>query len=410
MAALPPNPASAPSVNPETGRGTGRSGAVRPPAEPVWHETKPAERPLSRHEHELAALLFSHGPLSRRDIVERTGTHPTLVGNAASGLIRRRIAREVRSPAGATSTRPPLGAGRPRLPLELDPAARHVVGLALRPGRVAAARLNLLGKPLPDSACAQTVSARNGSELTDAAARQLLQLLTPDTLAVGVTVPGIVDPDRRHLLLSAASPDTRGLDLSPLYQAAADVPVVLHNDMHALAARWQLTAHSPTDEDALLVYLADGSIGASLLIGGRPNRGCVIAAAELGHWQTGRPTEPCFCGRSGCLERVFSSQSLATPDLAAALAASPDPQGITTTLAAALADSAHLVRPHRLVIASPLAGVTGFAAHLTRRLRGFLLPGLVDHIQIDWWPDPPLATADTAGFLALSRLYRPAWA
>lgn len=396
---------------------------LRPDA-PATHPTTPpanADKPLSRHEHELAALLFACGPLSRRDIVERTGIHPNLVGNAASRLIQRRIAREIRpahpdAPDGPTALaaprrRPQRSAGRPRLPLEIDPNARHVLGVALRPGQVSATRLNLLGRPLEADPAGPTaaLSARTGPQLTEAAARLLARLVTPDTFAVGVTVPGILDPDRQHLLLSAASPDTRGLDLSPLHLAAGHTPLLLHNDMHALAARWQLTAHAPPHEDVLLAYIADGSIGASLLFSGRPNGGCVIAAAELGHWQTGRPTPVCFCGRRGCLERVFSAAFLHTGNLDAALAHDPDPAGITTTLAVALADAAHLVRPHRLVIASPFAASPAFRDRLAALLRGHLLPGLVERIRLDWWPQPLLATPDTAAYLALSSLYRPAW-
>lgn len=367
-------------------------------------------KPLSRHEHELAALLFACGPLSRRDIVERTGTHPNLVGNAASQLIRRQIAREVRttpSPSHHRNPNPP--AGRPRLPLEIDPTARHVLGIAIRPGQVSATRLNLLGQPLPPTSYPETPT-RTGPELILAASLLLHHQLSPATLAAGVTVPGFVDIPQRQLLLSAASPETRGLDLTPLYAAAEPYPLLVHNDMHALAARWQLSSHAPPDEDVLLAWIADGSIGASILLAGRPNRGCITGAAELGHWQTHRPTRLCFCGRRGCLERIFSSDFLSAPDLATPLATTPDPSGITTTLATALADAANLIRPHRIVIASPFADIDPFRTTLTVHLRAHLLPGLTERTTLDWWPQPTPATAETAAWLALASLYRTEWA
>src|SRR5690606_35749226 len=104
----------------------------------------------------------------------------------------------------------------------------------------------------------------------------LRQALDPQVLAIGVAVPGFADPQRHTLLLSSAAPGHRSVDLTPLFDAAGGTPMVLENDMHALAARWLLEKGAGGDRDTLLVSLEDGAIGAAMLIDGKPNRGCIV--------------------------------------------------------------------------------------------------------------------------------------
>jgi len=363
---------------------------------------------LGKYERDLARLLWTQGALSRRDVAERTGIHPTLVGNAAAELIRLGIARD----AAATRQSGPVG-GRPRLPVEIDPAARHVIGLAISPYSAEVVRLNLRGHPL--GTAQSTKTGLTGAKLITAAGGLLGQFRNEQTLCIGVSVPGFIDLVSRKLLLSAASPDTRDLPLEVIYQKATGLPVMLDNDMHALSARWLLAHRAPADEDVLLAWIGDGAIGASLLVEGKPNRGCVTGANELGHVGTGLPTPRCFCGRSGCLERVFSTQFVQrnvktkhakNADLATELAQHGDCAGVTGVLAAVLANAANLFRPHRVVIASNYVRYGAFTALLGRELNAGLLPGIAGKVRLDWWDQAAATSAETAAWLALAAIYR----
>ena len=83
--------------------------------------------------------------------------------------------------------------------------------------------------------------------------------------------------------MSSAIPDQRAISLQPIYDAAANCPLVIANDMQALAVRWMLTHRAEITNDVLLVGFVDGSMGAAMLLEGRPNKGCVMACNELGH-------------------------------------------------------------------------------------------------------------------------------
>src|SRR5207248_711724 len=107
-----------------------------------------------------------------------------------------------------------------------------------------------------------------------------------------------------EILFSSATPGLGRRSLKPLYEVASGMPIALENDVHAAAARWMLTHRSSEDQDVLLVGFDDGELGATMLIGGRANRGCVNSANELGHTRFFVETERCYCGHTGCLERI----------------------------------------------------------------------------------------------------------
>src|SRR5205814_9642116 len=99
---------------------------------------------LDARQQEILRLLWSSGRMSRWELHRRTGVNPNAVGVDVAGLLNGGIIRECQSEVA--------GPGRPRIPLEIDPTVRHVVGLSISPGRVETARLSLrgslLGRPL----------------------------------------------------------------------------------------------------------------------------------------------------------------------------------------------------------------------------------------------------------------------
>src|SRR5688572_21803735 len=97
---------------------------------------------LSRH-RKLLQAIWRAGALSRRELHQKTGMRPNTLGSDAALLIKNQILRERETAARQTS-----GRGRPRVPLEIDPERRHVVGAAVRPGHVEVGRLNLRGEPV----------------------------------------------------------------------------------------------------------------------------------------------------------------------------------------------------------------------------------------------------------------------
>mgnify|MGYP000474277161 CR=1 FL=1 len=351
----------------------------------------------------ILGLLRQRGPLSRRELHEQSGLRPNTVGDAAGRLVRRGLLAEG-EPVAA-------GPGRPGVPLTLDAARCTVVGLALQPGAVQGCRINLLGRRL-----GRTLDARTpeGTPVAEAAADLLRRLVNPDAIAIGVTTPGLLDADTRHILFSSAVPHDRPASARPVFDAAGDLPLRFDNDMTALAVRWRMSQPAPPGEDVLLVHFRDGAVGASLMIGGRPNPGCILGGNELG--QTRFP----IGGETLRLEEIFSSAFLRRTDGPEAeadarglaeRAARCDPADTAMTrcldlLALGLANAVNFVRPHRLVLASDLTRHHRFHRALCASMQRTVLPPLFARLRIDPWEAPLPVGAEDAGWLALDLVFR----
>ena len=362
--------------------------------------------------------LWRHGPLSRWELHERTGLTPNRVGTLAQGLIRERLIRE-RPPE---STR----AGRPRVPLEIDPSGRHLLGLAIAPGGITVGRLGLDGVLVEQL---DTPAVTDPTRLIHVAADTLARVCDARTLGIGVTFTGYLDPVRRSLLLSSALPGLHGVSLAPVYDAAGDVPVVLGNDMHALAARWLLTHRAVQEQDVLLVWFTDGRFGSAILVDGRPNHGCVTGGNELGHTRHFVETAPCFCGQTGCLERIVSTDflrrrdrlqpgdgldSLSTLTLGERVmrfgeTSDPSLKTMLDYLCCSLSNAVNFVRPHRLVLASSLLDQREFARAVIDGTRALLLPEMADNVRLDRWDHAPTLAAENAAWLATAELFWTGW-
>lgn len=377
-------------------------------------------KPLNMRERALLRLLWREGPISRWEIHEQTALHPNLVGAAIAQLQRQRIVCQMK--------RTSRGTGRPRIPLDIDPQQRSSAGLSIAPGRVQAVRLNLRGEPL---APAFDRRIRRPHELLAAARELLKRVIDGSTLAVGVSVTGFVDPQSWTILFSSAAPSRAPLLLRPLFEEVArmhpnagapgqsPVLMVLENDMHALSARWLLTTRTDPRDDILLVGLDDGRLGASILINGRPNRGCVVAANELGHLRLAVKTDRCYCGRSGCLERIFSQAFLRTLGVPKAMtiadllrcpaAHARSRRRFVDLVAMGLANAVNFVRPSRLVIVGPHVQQLKGGAGLESAIRAATLVEIEKRLVIDWWDQTCVQSAINAGWLGLAALYHDGW-
>jgi predicted NBD/HSP70 family sugar kinase len=370
---------------------------------------------------QLVQMLWTDGRLSRWELHQKTGITPTRVGAAVDILLREGLVREC--------TPKVLGSGRPRVPLEIDPARRHVIGLALVPGKAEACRLGLrgtvIGRPV-------VKAVSDPSRLVAAGASLLSELCTTETLGVGASLPGFVDPVERTILFSSALGGGPTTSLAAVYQAAGTLPIVLENDMHALAARWLLTHRADQQHDVLLVYIADGRVGAAILIDGRPNSGCAIGGNELGHSRFPIRTKRCFCGHTGCLERIVSTDFLHDRDrpqkpgkaaarsnaegglnerIAAFAKTGDDPalDNIMEYLALALGNAINFVRPHRMVLVSEFVRNVEFGETMSRLTRAMLLPGLAERVTFDLWDQAARGSAETAAWLGMAELLYGGW-
>ena len=136
--------------------------------------------------------------------------------------------------------------------------------------------------------------------------------LPHDLVAVGVGIPGRVDPEDGSVSM-AVNLGITDLALGSMLQAELGVPIFVEHDARA-AALWlsqQPTAGWPHGS-ANLAFLAIGTgVSAGIVLDGALLRGANSFAGEVGHVVADPDGVVCACGLRGCLETIAAGPAIA---------------------------------------------------------------------------------------------------
>jgi predicted NBD/HSP70 family sugar kinase len=152
-----------------------------------------------------------------------------------------------------------------------------------------------------------------GRQMVAAALAAVAALAVDDLDAVGVGVPGQVDPDTGEVRLAVNL--GIGAGPFPLRDELGDAlgrPVVIENDVHAatVGAYEGLRLEGSPPETLALVSIGTG-IGAGVVLHGELLRGAHGMAGEIGHVVVDDSGPVCRCGQRGCLEAVAAGPAIA---------------------------------------------------------------------------------------------------
>jgi glucokinase len=148
-------------------------------------------------------------------------------------------------------------------------------------------------------------------------------LLTEDVAALGFGVPSTIDQRTGQAVQSVNIP-LEDVPLRGRFAERFSLPVGIDNDANAAAiAEWKIGAGRGTQYMVMLT-LGTG-VGGGLILDGRPYRGAVGAAAELGHVVVEFDGRPCqgMCTGRGHIE-TYATGVAASRDAAEALGAGAD--------------------------------------------------------------------------------------
>ncbi len=129
-----------------------------------------------------------------------------------------------------------------------------------------------------------------------------------DLAAVGLAIPGVVDPDNGRI---AVTPNLNltGLEIVAELRDRIDVPVTLGNDVNlgTLGEKWLGGAWHV---DSVVGIFVGTGIGGGVLQDGRLHRGCRESAGEIGHLIMQLDGPVCGCGSKGCFEALASRTAI----------------------------------------------------------------------------------------------------
>jgi len=290
-------------------------------------------------------MVFDHlrrgGSASRAELAKATGLSAPTIGKVAQTLIEARLVEEQGlNGAGATPSPDPSlaegggkrtgriddgrdghptglsgqaltygsgGIGRPGTPLCLNRTAADIVALQLGVRRTRLARLPVAGPIEDDRWTTQFATPRTAKTWLERlrAAKRKLRLARPRV--VMVSTPGVVDEVAGRVLLSPNLHWTEGVDLVKRLRDMWRCPVLLVQEIRALALG-HLGA-TPNGQDFLLVDFGEG-VGGAAVINGRLYEGALALSGELGHTPVLGNSRVCGCGAIGCVETLVSRRGL----------------------------------------------------------------------------------------------------
>jgi glucokinase len=152
-------------------------------------------------------------------------------------------------------------------------------------------------------------------------------LFDDDVKALGFGIPSTIDQRTGRAVWSANIPLT-DVPLRERYSERFSLPVGIDNDANAAAiAEWQVGAGRGADH-MIMLTLGTG-VGGGLILDGKPFRGAVGAAAELGHIVVEFDGRPCqgFCRGRGHIE-TYATGVAATRDAAMAFGRDADSRAL----------------------------------------------------------------------------------
>lgn len=241
-------------------------------------------------------------PISRAEISRETDLQRSTISAIVDSLKSEGLVEEVGEGESTGGRRPTL--------LRLRSKGAIALGVAVTPTRTTVASSDLAGRVISQQEFLTDEDPDKTIEAVVAAAREFKRR-EPGLEAVGISLPGLVDPATGNVIYVPYF-KWRDLPIAEQIASALGLPVVIDNDANALALAelWFGRPEVMDARDFILVFVAEG-VGTGIIFDGQVYRGKRGAAGEFGHMIIGPDAPvPCSCGSRDCWE-AFSSERAA---------------------------------------------------------------------------------------------------
>lgn len=263
----------------------------------------------------ILALLGTVGPLSRTEIARELDLSPASVTQLTRELIGHGMLEEL-------DLKPSRG-GRPAQRLGLIGSAGRALGVKVTADHLVIVDVRLDGEVLGSwERPFDPSSPHSLDDLAGAVEATLAELEEgPALLGLGVGVPGAVD-DQAVGTVNAPTLGWQAMPVGERLRRRLNLPVLVENDVNALAAAERLYGRGRTHRDFLVLTIGRG-VGAAIVADGRVYRGARGGAGEFGHVPVDPSGPVCGCGTHGCLEAFVGSAALVSAARAKGLLEEP---------------------------------------------------------------------------------------
>ena len=256
------------------------------------------------NKNRIFRLIYNSDKISRQEIADQLGLSLPTVNQNLKMLMEDGLIEYV---GNFTST-----GGRRAQAITIDNNARKAISVNIKADYINIDVVGLKGQIIYSMAVKAHFSKSSAyiEKLTNAVrhAVDYVGADADDILGVGITIPGILD-DEKRILISAPPLKAKNYDFTRLI-SAIDYPVVVMNDARAEAYADHWINGKPEDEK-IYIMLGEGVggayINASAIRNGVHNRG-----GEFGHMVIHPGGKQCLCGKKGCFEAYVSEKVLSS--------------------------------------------------------------------------------------------------
>ncbi|MFC8675575.1 ROK family protein [Streptomyces sp. BK205] len=293
--------------------------------------TPPAPTPTSRRRTSASVVLRSvleHGPVARSTIARLTGLSPASVTDYCSRFTELGLIRESEAP------RQSQGVGRPHVPVDLDDSRFVVGGVHVAVPYTTVTLLDLRGRVVAvrelrhEGTDASAILARAADGLTALLERSPRLRC----LGVGFAAGGWVDRDSgtvvEHPLLGWHEVPVR-----ELLGARTGLPVHVDGHARALVNAERLFGRARGSRSVLHLFVGN-VVDAAFATNDEVHHGPRSQAGAIAHLPVPGGTEPCDCGRTGCLQAELSERTLCRRARRAGVTDGVNPMHVLTAAAA----------------------------------------------------------------------------
>ncbi|MEV7501370.1 ROK family transcriptional regulator [Streptomyces sp. NPDC093018] len=272
--------------------------------------------------------VLEHGPVARSTVARLTGLSPASVTEHCARLAGLGLIRESQAP------RRSRGVGRPHVPVELDDARFVVGGVHVAVPYTTVALLDLRGRVLArrELKHERTDPGRVLARAAEGLAALFAEASGRRPLGVGVAVGGWVDRETgtvvEHELLG-----WREVPVRELLAARTGLPVHVDGHARALVNGERLFGRARGSRSVLHLFVGN-VVDAAFATHDEVHHGPRSAAGAIAHLPVPGGTEPCPCGRTGCLQVELGERTLCRRARAAGVTDSANPMRVVAAAAA----------------------------------------------------------------------------
>jgi predicted NBD/HSP70 family sugar kinase len=242
---------------------------------------------LRRHNEALVlSILLTDSPLTRAEIARRAHLSKPTINKAVDHLMEAGFVSEQPEPRELS----PARAGRRGRPVVIRGDGGYLVGVDVGAHKVQTLVTDLTGTVVASDRRPATTGARPRAKpvlaVVRASVEDALRRAGVDAVAVramGVGIPGDIDPATGEVALAPQIDGFEGLRPKELLESWFPCPISVDNEVHLamLGERWRGIAKGV--DDAVLINVGIG-VAAGILIDGALHRGSTGAAGEIGYF------------------------------------------------------------------------------------------------------------------------------